>query len=541
MLGFETLDWIIIAAYFLTLLGVAYWVIRQQQKNSEDYFLAGRNVGWFVIGSSIFASNIGSEHVVGLAGSGASSGVPMAHYELHAWIVLLLGWLFLPFYMRAGVFTMPEFLEKRFDVRSRWFLSIFSIIGYIMTKVSITIYAGGIVVSQLMGVSFLAGAITIVVITGIYTVLGGMRAVVYTESIQTVILIGGAILLTVMGLNEVGGWEALREKAGSEHFNMWRPIDSDFPWTALLIGGTITGIWYWCTDQYIVQRTLAANNIKVGRRGAIFGAYLKILPIFIFILPGIIAFVFKQEGRPGFDFEKADQVYPLLVQELLPVGVKGLIAAGLMAALMSSLASIFNSSSTIFTVDIFKKLYPDTEEKKLVNIGKIATVGIVILGMLWIPIMDKIGRNGVMYEYLQSVSGYIAPPITTVFLLGIFSKRINGQGTIATLMTGLVLGTLRIIAEINRDMFADGTLFHTFATAHFGHFAIFMFLICVVVCIAVSLATPAQSVEQIQGLAYGTLSKEQKSESTKSYNKVDIIISIVLVVIVLSILAYFNG
>lgn len=539
MLGFETLDWVIISLYFLVLLGVAFWVIRQKQKNSEDYFLAGRNVGWFVIGASIFASNIGSEHVVGLAGSGADSGAPMAHYELHAWIVLLLGWLFLPFYMRAGVFTMPEFLEKRFDSKSRWFLSIFSIIGYVLTKVSVTIYAGGIVVSQLMGVSFLTGAISIVVVTGVYTVMGGMRAVVYTESIQTVILIVGAVLLTVLGLNEVGGWEALKEKAGSDHFNMWRPIDSDFPWTAMLLGGTITGIWYWCTDQYIVQRTLSANNIKIGRRGAIFGAYLKILPIFIFLVPGIIAFTLKQDGVIAYD--KADQVYPLLVQHLLPAGIKGLIAAGLMAALMSSLASIFNSSSTLFTVDIFKKMYPNTEEKKLVNIGKVATVGIVILGMIWIPVMEKIGREGVLYNYLQSVQGYVAPPITTVFLLGIFWKRINAQGAIFTLLTGLVVGTLRIIAEINKDVFTEGTLLHTFATAHFGHVTIFMFILCVIVCVVVSLSTPAQSMAQIQGLAYGTLTTEDKQKAKSSYTKNDIVISIFLVVIVAIILLYFTG
>src|SRR5690606_30736921 len=217
-----------------------------------------------------------SEHVVGLAGTGAESGMPMAHYELHAWIVLLLGWFFLPFYMRSGAFTMPEFLEKRFDSRSRWFLSIFSIAGYVLTKVSVTIYAGGIVVSQLMGIDFLTGAIITVVITGLYTILGGMKAVVYTEAFQTVVLLIGASAVTIMGMNAVGGWSELKATAGSSHFDMWRPAsDPDFPWTGLLFGGTIVGIWYWCTDQYIVQRTLAANNIKIGRRGAMFGAFLK--------------------------------------------------------------------------------------------------------------------------------------------------------------------------------------------------------------------------------------------------------------------------
>jgi len=380
----EQLDYITLSMYFIMLLAVAVWVIRKENKNTEDYFLAGRNVGWFVIGASIFASNIGSEHVVGLAGTGAESGMPMAHYELHAWIVLLLGWLFLPFYMRADVFTMPEFLEKRFDSRSRWFLSIFSIIGYVLTKVSVTIYAGGVVVSQLLDIPFLYGALGTVIITGVYTVLGGMRAVIYTEALQTIILIAGSMLITYYGYTAIGGFEELRATVGSEHFNMWRPAnDPDFPWTGMLIGGTIVGIWYWCTDQYIVQRTLSAANIQIGRRGAIFGAYLKILPIFIFLIPGIIAFGLKQKGL--LDYTKSDEVFPAMVQQLLPAGLRGLVAGGLMAALMSSLASVFNSSSTLFTVDIFKKLYPETPEKKLLNIGRIATAIVVVLGMLWIP------------------------------------------------------------------------------------------------------------------------------------------------------------
>ncbi|MEL6975015.1 MAG: sodium/solute symporter, partial [Bacteroidota bacterium] len=247
-------DWIVLGIYFLALIGVAVWVILQKNKDTEDYFLAGRNVGWFVIGASIFASNIGSEHVVGLAGTGFESGTPMAHYELHAWIVLLLGWLFLPFYIRSGAFTMPEFLEKRFDSRSRWFLSIFSLVGYIITKVSVTIYAGGIVVSELLGVSFWGGAIGIVLFTGVYTIIGGMKAVIYTETLQTVILILGSLIITFLGLQEIGGWSVMTEtvkEASPQHFNMWRPMsDPDFPWTGLLIGGTIVGIWYWSVHQY---------------------------------------------------------------------------------------------------------------------------------------------------------------------------------------------------------------------------------------------------------------------------------------------------
>lgn len=538
MIGLETLDWVFIGIYFLMIFGIALWVILQKQKNTEDFFLAGRNVGWFVIGASIFASNIGSEHVVGLAGTGAESGMPMAHYELHAWIVLVLGWLFLPFYMRSRVFTMPEFLEKRFDARSRWFLSIFSIIGYVLTKVSVTIYAGGVVVSQLLNLSFLQGALLIVVITGIYTVLGGMRAVVYTETLQTVVLILGSALLTYQGFQAIGSWEELKVLAGAEHFNMWRPAsDEEFPWTGMVFGGAIVGIWYWCTDQYIVQRTLAAHNINIGRKGAIFGAYLKLLPIFIFLIPGIIAFALKQKGV--LTYERSDEVFPVLVQALLPTGVKGLVAGGLMAALMSSLASVFNSSSTLFTVDIFKKLYPDTEEKKLVNVGRIATGVVVVLGMLWIPIMEKIG-GGVLYQYLQSVQSYIAPPIAAVFLLAILWKRINAHGAIATLFFGLIMGTLRIIAELTVSP-EDTGFVHLFATINFAHMAIFMFLACVVVCISVSLATPAQDLAKIEGLAMGTLSESQKLENKKSFGPLDIAVSVALVIIISFILIYFTG
>jgi len=540
MTTFATLDWIVLGGYFILLLCIAIWVIRQNTDNSEDYFLAGRNAGWFVIGASIFASNIGSEHVVGLAGSGADSGMPMAHYELHAWIVLLLGWVFLPFYMRSGVFTMPEFLEKRFDAKSRWFLSIFSIVAYVLTKVSVTIYAGGIVVSQLLGVDFWIGAFGIVVITGLYTVFGGLRAVIYTEALQTVILIAGAIVVTLLGLNAVGGWAELRETVGSDHFNMWRPSsDPDFPWTGMLFGGTIVGIWYWCTDQYIVQRTLAANNIKIGRRGAIFGAYLKILPVFIFLLPGVIAFGLKQKGL--LDFEKSDQVFPAMIQYLLPAGLKGLVAGGLMAALMSSLASVFNSSSTLFTVDIFKKLYPDTEEKKLVNVGRIATLMVVILGVLWIPVMDKIG-GGTLYKYLQSVQSYIAPPVTTVFLLGILWKRVNAQGAIATLFTGLLMATLRIVAELQfQDITSGSGLWYAFAKTNFAHMAIIMFFISMAVCIVVSLMTAPQSEAQLSGLTFGSLSEEQKMYSKNSYSTVDIVVSVTLIGMVVGVLTYFVG
>jgi SSS family solute:Na+ symporter len=534
----DTLDWITISMYFLVLLGIAVWVIRRKKENTEDYFLAGRNIGWFVVGASIFASNIGSEHVVGLAGTGASNKLPLLIYEIHAWIVLMLGWLFLPFYARAGVFTMPEFLEKRFDARSRWILSIFSIVAYVLTKISVTIYAGGVVVSALLGIDFWTGAIATVVLTGIYTVLGGMRAVVYTEALQAIILVVGAATLTIIGLDHVGGWSSMRETVTPEYLNMWRSLsDPDYPWIPLVITSTIVGIWYWCTDQYIVQRALTASSLKEGRRGTIFGALLKLMPVFLFLIPGVIALTLKMRGE--LEWDTPDQAFPVLMSNLLPSGLRGLVAAGLLAALMSSLASVFNSCSTLFTVDIYKKLRPNTPEKKLVRTGQIATGIVVLIGIVWIPIMANI--SGVLYEYLQSVQSYIAPPIAAVFLLGIFYKRINGHGAFVTLIAGFIIGALRITLELVKDTLEPGSIWHTLGAINFLTFAAWFFLFCIILILVVSWLTPAPAPEKVANLTFGTLSASAKEQNKNSYNWKDITISIVIVAIVIGIMIWFNG
>lgn len=538
MKSLDVLDWIVIGAYFLVLLAVAVWVIMQKQKNTEDYFLAGRNIGWFVVGASIFASNIGSEHVVGLAGAGAGDKMPMLIYELHAWLVLMLGWVFLPFYARSGVFTMPEFLEKRFNAKARWILSVFSLVAYILTKVSVTIYAGGVVVSSLLGINFWVGALSTVVLTGIYTVLGGMRAVVYTETLQTIVLVLGAATLTFLGLQAVGGWSGLKSTLGAEYFNMWRPpSDPDFPWPSLFFTSTIVGIWYWCTDQYIVQRVLTAKSIKEGRRGTIWGAFLKLLPVFIFLIPGVVALALKQRGQ--LEWDSPDQAFPVLMSNLLPSGMRGLVAAGLLAALMSSLASVFNSCSTLFTVDIYKKLKPQTPEKDLLRIGRMATFVVVILGILWIPIMANI--SGVLYEYLQKVQSYISPPIAAVFLLGIFYKRINAKGALATLIAGFAIGALRMILELAKDRLPEGSLFYHLGAMNFLTFGAYFFLICVIIAITVSLTAPAEPSEKLRGLTFATLTHEQKSANKNSYNWVDIITSLVVLAMVIYVMVSFSG
>ena len=510
----------------------------QKQKTSEDYFLAGRNMGWFVVGASIFASNIGSEHVVGLAGSGAGDKFPLLIYELHAWVVVLLGWLFLPFYVRSGVFTMPEFLEKRFGPRARWFLSLFSLAAYVLTKVSVTLYAGGIVISTLLGISFMQGALATVVLTGIYTVLGGMRAVVYTETLQAIILVIGAATLTFLGLNAAGGWNSVVETVGPEYMNMWRSMDDpDYPWHWLVLSSSIVGIWYWCTDQVIVQRVLTAKNIKEGRRGSIFGAFLKLMPVFLFLIPGVVALVLKMRGELMWD--KPDQAFPALMMYVLPAGLRGLVAAGLMAALMSSLASVFNSCSTLFTVDIYKKIRPGASESQLVRIGRIATAVVVVLGILWVPVIERLA-DGALYGYLQNVQAYIAPPITAVFLLGIFSSRINNEGALATLFSGLFIAAIRLTLEVVKGSLNPDSLWFAIADMNFLKFSSFFFLYCVAVAVLVSIFTPAPNKKKLEGLTMGTVTAEQQAQNRSSYNWIDIVASIFIISIVIFVMIYFS-
>jgi len=537
MKSLETLDWVVIAAYFAVLLAVAWWVIRQKNNNTEDYFLAGKDVGWFVVGASIFASNIGSEHVVGLAGNGASDKMPLLIYELHSWIVLMLGWMFLPFYARSNVFTMPEFLEKRFDARSRWVLSIVSIVAYVLTKVSVTIFAGGVVVAALLDIPFWFGAISVVILTGLYTILGGMKAVVYTEAIQAVILIIGAATLTFLGLDAVGGWAELKATVTPEYMDMWRPnSDPDYPWLPLILTSSIVGIWYWCTDQVIVQRVLTAKNIKEARRGTIFGAALKIMPIFLFLIPGIVALALKMKGELHYD--SPDEAFPVLMSNLLPTGLRGLVAAGLLAALMSSLASVFNSCSTLFTLDIYKRLYPNKPELELVNVGKIATVIVVVLGIIWIPVITMLSDG--LYEYLQKVQSYLAPPIAAVFLLGIFWKRINASGAIVTLSAGLVLGMTKLLLETFKTSFATDSMIYRFADFNWLVFGAVYFLICVIIAIVVSLMTAPPSEKQLAGLTFGTISEDQRIENKASYGIGDVVATLAILAVIAWIMISFS-
>src|SRR5271157_3163536 len=447
------LDWLAIACYFSILFCVAWWVIKRRKDTAADYFLAGRNLGWWIIGASIFASNIGSEHVVGLAGAGATSGVAMAHYELHAWCLLILGWVFVPFYMRSKVFTMPEFLERRFSVNSRYVLSIVSIITFIVSKIAVGIFAGGVVFSTLFpelslnvaGVhidSFWIGSVMVIALTGLYTVLGGMRAVAYNDAVQVTVLILGSASLTFYGLHKLGGWGELRHWCGSDMFNLWKSlippgvqgtwspvIESDsaghvvkqawyfngnFPWLGMLFCAPIIGLWYWCTDQYIVQRALGAPDERTARRGAIFASFLKLSPVYLFIIPGLVCYALAKSGKipelaaiigpDGHAIPAAAQgSFPMMVQYLLPPGLRGLVVAGLLSALMGSLAGVFNACSTLFTVDLYEKWRPAASQHQIVRTGRIATGVMVAIALLWIPVVQ--GARG-LYNYLQAVQSY---------------------------------------------------------------------------------------------------------------------------------------
>lgn len=534
----EYLDWIIIAVYFILVFLVAFWSSfskKRKSTDSSDYFLAGRNVGWFIIGASLFASNIGSEHLVGLAGTGAASGVAVGQFELLAsFILLILGWLFVPFYLKSGVFTMPEFLEKRYSSGARWYLAIISIVGYVLTKISVTIAAGGIVFESLMGIEFWTGALIVVIITGIYTVLGGLRAVLYTDMVQMFILIAGAITVTIVGLIQLGGVDELYNHAGAGFFSLWKPMnDPNFPWTGIIFGAPILGVWYWCTDQFIVQRVLSGKNINESRRGSIFAGYLKLLPLFLFVIPGVIAYALTQKGE--ITLSSPDHALPTLVGSLLPAGLKGIVVAGLLAALMSSLSSVFNSCSTLITWDIYKKLRPESTEKTLVLVGRIATLILVGFGLLWIPMMKLI--SGQIYQYLQSVQAYISPPIAAIFLIGVLSKRVNSQGAIAALATGFVLGIARLILELNKGLLS-GILFN-FADLNFLHFAFLLFLICTLVLVIVSYLTTEPPDQKVEGLTIHTVSSES-SDNVNEWKRKDFILSVLLIICVGLIWIYFS-
>jgi len=582
-----SLDWLAIALYFGVLFCVAWWVVSRAKDTAADYFLAGRNLGWWIIGASIFASNIGSEHIVGLAGSGAKDGVAMAHYELHAWCLLVLGWVFVPFYARSLVFTMPEFLERRFSIGSRYVLSIVSLITFIVSKIAVGIFAGGVVFSTLLpemqfhvgGVevnSFWIGSVAVIGLTGLYTALGGMRAVAYNDAVQVIVLIGGSALLTFYGLHKLGGWTELRQICGSDMFNLWKPLtppgvestwapvmeknaagqlvkqawyfNQRYPWLGMAICAPVIGLWYWCTDQYIVQRALGAPNEATARRGTIFAAFLKLFPVYLFLIPGLICFALVSSGKvpelaKNFDAQNA---FPLMVKHLLPPGLRGIVVAGLLSALMGSLAGVFNACSTLFTVDLYEKWKPKATQHQLVRTGRIATVVMVLIAMLWIPVIQ--GAHG-LYDYLQQVQGYLAPPIFVVFFFGVFWKRLNAQGCFYAMVAGFILGVFRMLVDTPVTMklkgfehgYTEGTFLWIINNINFQYFSIIITLFSAVVMIVVSYLSPAPPQEQIKGLTFATATAEDRAQTRASWGRREVLASAAILLCILGAYIYFRG
>jgi solute:Na+ symporter, SSS family len=590
------LDWLAIAFYFSILLCVAWWVVKRRKDTAADYFLAGRNLGWWIIGASIFASNIGSEHIVGLAGSGAKDGVALAHYEFHAWCLLVLAWVFVPFYARSLVFTMPEFLERRFSTGSRYVLSIVSLVTFIVSKIAVGIFAGGVVFATLLPElkitlgttvidSFWIGSVLVIALTGLYTALGGMRAVAYNDAVQVTILILGSALLTIYGLYTLGGWGELKRLCGSDMFNLWKPMvppgvegtwapvwekntagqtvrqawyfNQNFPWLGMAICAPVIGLWYWCTDQYIVQRALGAPNEQVARRGSVFAAVLKLFPVYLFIIPGLICFALAKSGKvPGLEqvydpatglaTGKAQAAFPLMVEYLLPPGLRGIVVAGLLSALMGSLAGVFNACSTLFTVDIYEKLRPQASQHEIVRMGRLATTTMVLIAMAWIPVVR--GATG-LYNYLQSIQGYLAPPIFVVFFFGVFWKRLNAQGCLWAMVVGFVVGLFRMLVDTPvtlglsayKNGYPEGSFLWIINNINFQYFSILITLISAVVMVVVSYLTREPDYDRIKNLSFGTVTDEHRAESAKSWDWRDLAASAFVLAVILAGYLYFRG
>jgi len=565
---FSSLDWTIVALYFVANTAICVWCALMKERDTTDYFLASRSAGWFLIGSSIFASNIGAEHLIGLAGSGADSGMAFAHWELHSYLVLVLGWVFAPFYLRANIFTTPEFLERRYTPATRTVLSLIFFVSYILTKASVTIFAGAFAIQTILGYQsvhlpvfgevdfFWFAAFGLVTVTGIFVILGGMKSVLWTEAMHVPVLLTGSIVLLIVGLTQIGGLDALRA-ANPETIHLWRPLSttpatqgfpsflfdpSSTPWLGVLLTSPIIGLWYWCTDQYIVQRVLTAKDLREARRGTMFAGYLKLAPVFIFLLPGMIAVALFKQGVPGFESigTNPQGAFPVLVSNLLPVGLRGLVLAGMLSALMSALASLFNSTATLFTVDFYKRLRPQSSERHLVYVGRLATAVVILLGMAWIPFLQDLGR-GQLYTYLQLVQSLLAPSIAAVFMLGIFSRGVTPHSGLIGIVSGFLIGMLRLVLQAMHEMYHiewPGFV-QAFVDINWLYFSFLLFVFTCVLIFAVSAVTPKAPPEQLAGLTYGSVTPEQNTATRASFGFWEIFHTGVILAIIAGIYIYF--
>jgi SSS family solute:Na+ symporter len=567
----NNLDWFVIALFGLGMIATVWYSMLKKNESGKDYFLSGRDANWLQIGSSIFSSNIGSEHLVGLAGAGFVTGMAMAHWEMHGWLILVLGWVFVPLYDRMKVFTMPEFLELRFSRGSRNVLSLLTMASLVLTKIAATIYAGDVVVRTLLNVDtvslfghkvdvFWAIALGLALTTGLYTIFGGMRVIMYTAVLQAPVLIFGSVCILYMGLHVLGhgslveGWKATLTAVGNNVHLVRSAKDPEWPWPAILPGSAIIGFWYWCTDQYIVQRVLAGKNQQESRRGCILAGFFKLTPVFIFLVPGMIAFALTKTAGSGFT-TNGDAAYTSLVAQILPHGLRGMVACGMIVALMASLGSKFNASATLFTMDFYREWHPTASGRTEVIVGRIATGAIVFLGICWVLVIKSLHTN--LYLYLQNVQGYLSPAIAVLFGLGVFWKRATAPAALWSFVVGMVGGFARLAADIimrndaetvtglkqqlyhgtiSLDQFNAGIaplrekfgLLFDFWNIHWLYYCEALLVITATLMIGISLMTRAPDPKTIKYTWYGA-TPEEKAATRASWNAMDVVLSLIVV------------
>ena len=588
---FNSLDWLVILLFAIGMVATVWFSMRKKNESGKDYFLSGRDANWLQIGSSIFSSNIGSEHLVGLAGAGFVTGMAMAHWEMHAWWIIILGWAFVPLYDRMKVFTMPEFLELRFSRGSRNVLSLLTMASLVLTKIAATIYAGDVVIRTLLGITsvhmfgkdidvFWFIALGLAFTTGVYTVFGGMRVIMYTAVLQAPVLIFGSLCILFVGLRTLGhgslieGWRATTQAVG-DNMHLVRSLkDPEWPWLAILPGSAIIGFWYWCTDQYIVQRVLAGKNQQESRRGSILAGYFKLTPVFIFLVPGMVAFALTKTPGSGFT-TSGDAAYTSLVAQILPHGLRGMVACGMIVALMASLGSKFNASATLFTMDFYRAWYPTAAPKTEVIVGRIATAVIVFVGICWVLVIKQLKMP--LYEYLQNVQGYLSPAIAVLFALGVFWKRATAPAALWAFVVGMVAGFGRLAADLimrtdaeavkalkqtlyqayqsmqsgalTAAQYADslatyntgiagirshhnGLLFD-FWNIHWLYYCEGLFVLVAVMMVVISLLTKAPDAKTAKYTWYGA-TPEEKIATRLSWNRLDVILSAIVIAAVVA-------
>lgn len=569
---FNGLDLVVVILFALGMLVTIWFSMRKKNESGKDYFLSGRDANWLQIGSSIFSSNIGSEHLVGLAGAGFATGMAMAHWEMHAYWILILGWAFVPLYDRMKVFTMPEFLELRFSRGSRNVLSLLTMASLVLTKIAATIYAGDVVIRTLLNVDhinifghqidvFWAIALGLAFTTGLYTIFGGMRVIMYTAVLQAPVLIFGSVCILYMGLHVLGhgslieGWKNTLSTVG-KNVHLVRSIhDPDWPWLAILPGSAIIGFWYWCTDQYIVQRVLAGKNQQESRRGTILAGFFKLTPVFIFLVPGMIAFALTKTPGVGFS-TSGDAAYTSLVAQILPHGLRGMVACGMIVALMASLGSKFNASATLFTMDFYREWYPNASGKTEVIVGRIATAVIVFVGICWVLVIKNLHMP--LYLYLQNVQGYLSPAIAVLFGMGVFWKRATAPAALWAFVIGMAGGFARLAADlvmhndadavsklkgdhyhgvITQEQFDSGmaaikathnSLLFDFWNIHWLYYCEILFVVTAILMVVISLMTKAPDPKTIKYTWYGA-TPEEKAATRASWGPVDVILSLIVI------------